>query len=46
MLKILDGPGAPEGVEVNEIPDDRKSSGSCILTLYTILMCMHGYPWC
>ena len=32
-MKILDGPGAPEGVDVNEIPGDHKSSGSCILTL-------------
>ena len=31
--KILDGPGAPEGVEVSEIPDDRRSSSSCVLTL-------------
>ena len=30
---ILDGPGAPKGVEISEIPDDRKSSSSCVLTL-------------
>ena len=31
--EILDEPGAPEGVEVIEIPDDRRSGGSCVLTL-------------
>ena len=32
-IKILDEPGPPEGVQVFEIPDDRKSRGICVLNL-------------
>lgn len=30
---IVDEPGAPEGVEIEEVPDDRRSRGICALTL-------------
>ena len=32
-MRNVDEPGAPQGVEVFEIPDNRNSRGSCILTL-------------
>lgn len=31
--EILDDPDAPEGVEIFEIPDNRNSRGSCVLSL-------------